>query len=413
MLSVNKITDTAERESVFLANDLIRTVINNRSGMIPELSFKCRDGYVNTHWNPHFRGNGVPYNPERHKTHWGGRFLYDIAGNFPCIPGFGLPSNIDGYEIPMHGHTSNLLWKSVKNGTIEDTAVYSETRMEIPDSLPLSYKKYDILLKDHPVHYSVIKIKNNGNKDYYINTAWHNTIGSPFLQQGCIIDLSADRFITHPGDSEFVKIGSLALGEEFDDLEKVPLRNGKSTDIRIVPGLTGHTDFISGAVPKNADIGWSSVVNPVYSAVYLCFFKGPAAVSENEVPLNFNDLWMQYGGRNYTPWAARDGGTDLAFCLGTENATAAYANGLENSINNPELMGNPTTVKVKKGEEKVLYYATAAFTHDEEELNGGIGGIEQDGKFLLVSAKSGNGNFSINADPAFESVKKIIDQIDR
>ena len=412
MLSVKKVQDTSGRISVFLSNELIRTVIDNKSGMVPELSFRYENGYVNTHWNPYFRGVGNPYNPEKHKDHWGGRFLYDIAGNFACLPGFGLPSEVDGFTIPQHGQTANELWDVDKYGTFEDKAVYSRSKLNIPDSIPISYIQYNILMKDQPVHYSIIKVKNNGTKDYAVNAAWHNTVGSPFLEKGCIIDLSADRFLTHPEGGEFDVTGNLALGKEFDNLEKTPLRDGGFSNLRTVPGMTGYTDFITGAIPHDSVLGWSSVINPSYGAAYLCFFKGPAAVSGDEIPLYFNDLWMQYGGRRYTPWAEQKDGTDLTFCLGTENTTGAFANGLAYSIQNPEILGNPTTIKIKQGEEKTLYYGTAAFPYQENRLSSGISSVEIKNGNLVLSEKTGKGKEILNADGTFDIIKKIINRID-
>jgi len=117
---------------------------------------------------------------------------------------------------------------------------------------------------------------------------------------------------------------------------------------------------VTGAVPHNNHLGWSCVVNPVLRLAYIAFFPGPENLPPNEIGLNFNDLWMQYGGRNFTPWALHEGGADRSFCLGTENAAGAFANGLAYSREHPLLMGYPTLVTIPAKSERtlVLWYCT-------------------------------------------------------
>jgi len=200
--------------------------------------------------------------------------LYHVAGNFPCVPNFGGDCIVNGKEYPAHGAAANEKWFVGHGAAGEDFACAIYT-MQDGD---LFYTKHDVVIDGHPVHYTVFNVYNDGNKSAKINTAWHNTVGAPFLQAGCRIDLSADKYATPP--DEFEPTQMFAIGSEFDSLERVPLKKGGASDARIVPGMIGATDFIAGAIPHDAELGWGSIVNPVTGLVYVTFFLGPqAAVS--------------------------------------------------------------------------------------------------------------------------------------
>jgi hypothetical protein len=61
--------------------------------------------------------------------------------------------------------------------------------------------------------------------------ARHSTLGAPFLQAGCSISLSAERFLTPPANTEFDDTGHLAQDAEFDNLASAQLRDGGVTDL--------------------------------------------------------------------------------------------------------------------------------------------------------------------------------------
>ncbi len=409
-MEAKRIKDIGNRDASQLTNEQVRVVIDDQGGMVPELSLRRENGYLNTHWIPYFRGNsGEAYHERKHKTFWAGALLYEIAGNFPCLPAFGVPSKVYGAELDVHGTTAHGKWKPETHGTLEGRAVYSISTL-VGAVKGLSYRKYDLLLSGHPVHYSALKVRNGGSRSYRINAAWHNTIAPPFLEKGCLIDVSADRFATVPSPSEFDDTGRLERGMEFEDIRRAPMRNGSTLDARVVPGMVGYTDFITGAIPREATIGWSSVVNPNLEAVYVSFFKGPKSAAGSDIILSFNDLWMQYGGRKFTPWALTQGGTDQTFCLGVENSVAAFANGLEYSLANPTLLDRPTTVEIPAGSERILYYGSLAATY-EENLGSGILRVESAGDRIVLTGRDNGGSQSYAADPGFSEIAKIVEEL--
>lgn len=397
------------RHAAMLSNELLRAVIEDRGGMVLELSnLQESGGRVNAHPLYPFRGREPSIAEDRNGEFWhNSDLLYFIGGNFFCFPNFGFENQVANVMHPTHGWTANGLWTVVKYGTdAEIGANWLLSTMESPDpEYPFTAWKIDMVLPGHPVLYSSVSITNRGEKALPATAAWHNTVGPPFLESGCVINLCANRFSTAPAYTEFNQTGRLEPGKEFDSLEKAPVRDESSADISLVPGMIGSTDFITGAVPEESRLGWSSVINPRLQMVYFTFFPGPAAVEATEIPLRFNNLWMQYGGRPFTPWALYDGGTDQTFCLGTENSTGHFANGLQKALEEPVLLGAPTTVSIPAGETRIQRYGTAFTSYDNAKMGAGIQSVEQVVEGLVL--KRGKAWAFIESDTTFHFLKQM------
>ncbi len=398
------------RQAVNLENDSIRTVIDSLGGMMPEFSLKRGRGGVNAHWIPDFRGNsGEAFDPARHGGYWKSKLLYQIAGDFPCSPNFGGDCVVDGVALPAHGWTANEAWTVDACGLSPDgSTAYARHSLRSPDAgMPLSWTKCDMVLAGQPAYYSVMRVRNTGDVPVAINLTRHNTVGAPFLQAGCKISLCADRFKVAPEGTEFERTGRLWPGAEFADLRQAPLweDSGATADLTTVPGMIGATDFVTGAIPLNLSTGWSCVVNPVLGLAYVCFFPGPAALPDGEVALSFNDLWMQYGGRKYTPWSLNDGGSDRTFCLGTENGVGAFASGLAYARENPQVLGRPTMVTIPAGGERKLCYGTAIIELTRDSLLERVTSVKADEGCLVI----GSTRIAqyVKMDAHFERVRKF------
>ena len=373
--------------SVSLENNQVKAVVDALGGMMPEFSRQHAGTEINAHWLPDFRGDSdKPYDATEHAAFWKGKLLYTIAGDFPCSPNFGGPCCVDGVELPAHGWTATEEWSLKEHGVNAEAEIaFARFTLQSPAAgMPLTWDKCDMLLEDQAAFYSVMRIKNSGSEPIAINLTRHNTIGAPFLAEGCKISLCADRFQTALAGTEFDQTGRLRQGAEFSDLSQAPLRAGGTVDLTVVPGMIGATDFVTGAIPAHLSLGWSCVVNPVLGMAYLCFFPGEHLLPEGEVALTFNDLWLQYGGRRFTPWAPNEGGADRTFCLGTENGVGAYANGLAYSRQHPEILGRPTLVTIPAGGERKLCYGTALVTLSPELLLEGVKSIEAEDGYLVL-----------------------------
>lgn len=404
--------DDFGREAILLENGLVRAVIDAQGGMMPEFSIRRGQGWLNVHYIPHFRGNGTPlWNEKKHAPFWKAGLLYHLAGDFPCAPNFGAGCEVDGQKLPPHGQAANASWTIEGHGREGKLgAAWASFSLESRGKgMPLSFRKYDLVLEGQAAFYSLLRIANRGSRDLAINIGRHATLGAPFLQAGCLLSVGARRFMTAPTGTELDRTGRLAQGVEFSDLSAAPLRAGGTADLRLVPGPIGATDLVVGAVPGKAELGWSCVLNPALDLAQLAFFPGPAALRPDEVAPSFNILWMQYGGRSFTPWAAREGGTDLSYCLGTEHAASAFANGLGYARARPELLGAPTTVTIPAKSERIFRYGSL-IAELGGALRGPVRGVERDEGGLLL--RGARGSLAVAADSGFERLIAVADRVD-
>ena len=111
------------------------------------------------------------------------------------------------------------------------------------------------------------------------------------------------------------------------------------------------------------------------------------------------------------PWAARSGGTDYTYCLGAENATGAYANGLAYSLDNEELLGHPATIEIAPGEELDHVYVTCVLPYEGGALDEGVEKVEAADGSVEVVGKNTAKTLSVPAD--LSSLAALADEIDR
>ena len=405
--SVSRVTELGGREATVLENSGLRVMVDDIGGMIPECSGHHDGKWINSHWMPWFRSNnGEDYNDKEHGSFWKSNLLYHIAGSFPCIPNFGPGHIVDGITMPPHGWTANQKWRYVTNDRdIQSGAVWFLSVMESPvKENPLSFSKLDVLLSYQSIHYTSIRVRNRGFQDLQICAGWHNVLGTPFLSQGCRVSGAAEKWITPPPGGEFDTTTRLALGAEFSNLAKTPLLMGGKTDLSFVPAPIGYTDFVTGAVPRRSDLTWLAAVNPFLKMAYITFSPGPGSAGEEDIALFFNNIWMQYGGRPFTPWAPYEGGPDLTYCLGLENSVSAYAYGLEFAREMQKLLGNQTTVKIPAMGQRTLRSGVLFASYEGTALDEGINSLEAETTRLVVKGKE---TACFDADPSFNVLRTL------
>jgi len=405
--SVSRVMELGGREATVLENSNLQVMIDDIGGMTPECSGNMAGQWLNAHWMPWFRSNGgEPYNDAKHGSFWKSNLLYHFAGSFPCIPNFGPGHIVDGVHIPPDGWTANQKWRYVTNDIDEASgAVWFLSVMESPNKeIPLSFSKLDVLLPFQSIHYTSIRVRNRGYTNTEICAAWHNVLGSPFLNQGCRISAAAQRWMTSPPGGEFDTTTRLALGAEFYSLAKAPLLKGGNTDLSVVSAPCGFTDFVTGAIPRTASLTWLAAVNPALKMLYISFSPGPAEALDDDIVLYFNNLWMQYGGRPFTPWAPYEGGPDLSYCLGLDNSVSAYAYGLGFAREVRNVLGNPTTVTIPAMGQKTLRSGTLFAAYEGSSMDEGISYVRMGDKCL---ACFGTDAAAFNADPRFEVLRRL------
>ena len=404
--SVKRLKELGGRDATVLEHDSLRVMVDDVGSMVPELSFIKGKGWLNAHWLPWFRSSSEkPFQAAENSSFWKVQLLYNIAGSFPCIPNFGPGHVLDGIKIPPHGWTANLPWIFHSSGTNEESgAIWALSILESPErAMPLSFKKIDALIPGHNIHYTSITVQNHLGSDLEISAGWHNTVGAPFLAEGCRISGAASAWATAPLGSEFDKTTRLVPSAEFPSLKEAPLQTGAKADISRVPGPIGYTDFATGRIDSSVSLGWSSLVNPALKAAYICFFTGPASAKEDDIIFRFNNLWMQYGGRPFTPWAPYEGGTDQTYCLGTENSAAAYAQGLQYSRLIGKVLGVPATISIPGRNQKVIRYGCLFAPYEGSALDEGVISLKAENNALTAGGKGSSWRFA--ADPFFRVLK--------
>jgi hypothetical protein len=402
------------RRAVLLANDQVRTLVEAGGGMVPEFGVRRGAAVVNAHWIPDFRDvSGTPYSPAVHEPYWKAKLLHMMAGDYTCSPSFGGACEVDGASLPIHGWTANEDWTVEVVGVDEEArAAWTRSSLRSPSPrLPLTWVKHDFLFAGEAAYYSAVRIENSGAAPVTVNLVRHNTVGPPFLAPGCRLSLAAERFMAAPAGTEFDLSGRLTQGAEFGSLAAAPLRAGGTADLREVPGPIGHTDMVMGAIPERLALGWSCLVNPALKLGYVCFFPGMAGLPAGEIALGFNELWLQYGGRPFTPWALEDGGADRILCLGTENGTSSWGNGLGYARANPRLLGRDTLVEIPARGARTLIYGTAMLALDDALVGEGVAGIEAaPGTMVLKGARSVQ-KISLGAD--FAAARALLARLAR
>ena len=93
------------------------------------------------------------------------------------------------------------------------------------------------------------------------------------------------------------------------------------------------------------------------------------------------------------------------YCLGTENAVAAFANGLDYARRCPELLGSPTLVEIPAKGERRLHYASAIVTMGSDLIDNGIDRVEAEGGSLLIGGGKASQSLPISAD--FELSRRV------
>ena len=402
------------RRAVVLGNELVRTVVESLGGMVPELGVRRGAAVLNAHWIPDFRDmSGTPFSEAAHGKYWKVKLLYNLAGDFPCSPSFGPPCQVDGIAHPAHGWAANEEWGLLGVG-VDETARAAWARFSLRSpapSMPLTWEKTDFVLEGQPAYFSFIRVRNAGASPIAINLVHHNTLGAPFLAAGCRISASATRWMVAPEGLEFDPTGHLRQGAEFGSLSAAPLRNGKTVDLTEVPGMVGYTDMIVGAVPEELALGWSCVANPALKLAYVCFFPGVAGLPEGEIAAGFNELWLQYGGRPFPPWAFDEGGADRTFCLGTENGTSSFPGGLGYARANPKLLGRSTLVEIPGHGSRTLAYGTALVPLDDALVQQGVSAVTAEPGALVLKGARAHQRAAVGAD--FAAARALVDRLDR
>ncbi|MFB2961569.1 hypothetical protein ACE1BM_17885, partial [Aeromonas jandaei] len=269
-----------------------------------------------------------------------------VAGTFCCAPTFGAGN----HETPPHGVTANNYWRLLDTFEFEKNAEPVSGAcwvLDYPDDIAV-YRKWDLLIGNNACYCMCLEVENKSDSKLPINLAWHGTLGAPFLERGCRILSNCERFSTPPKFGEFEETSVLEQGREFNSLRDATAKDGNIVNMSYFSGFTGTTDLVCGTTPNNTNIAWAACINPHLRLAYIVTV--PYDIISSQANPNFYIFWYQQGGRNFSPWADCEGGSDRSMALGLEVTISGFANGLDWSLMNPVVMKKPTFITLSKGE---------------------------------------------------------------
>ena len=241
--------------------------------------------------------------------------LVTLRGDFFCVPFGGNSDAVGGEKHPPHGEIVGDPWKVV--GTKKEGDVTTLT-MAIDTKISKGHVTKELSLVDgQNVVYSRNTIEGFAGR---APLGHHATLAMPEKEGAVRIATSAIRFgMTCPSlfsDPKSREYQALLPGAKWNDLAKVPVawKDAPDADLTSLPGRYGYADLVQLV---NEPVGPAWTTATFTEAGYMWFSLKDPAVLKTTV------FWMENHGH---PWNGRNN------CLGLEDVTAFFADGLSASI---------------------------------------------------------------------------------
>ncbi len=357
------------RNAAMLTNDLVQLIIEDQGGMVLEFSTKiAQGGRINPHAIPSYRGTGSSVYSDENSEFWQNNpTLYQQAGSYIVFP-----------QEDEHS-TAASYWMVEQYGTDpEFGGVWLTSRMR--NRLKgWQVRKLDLLLPNQPVHYTAYYFTNNSPEPLDAIIQSRTLLGSPFLEQGCVVNTNAESFESFPIPNTKSRIPE----GHFNDWRKVQTKESGVIDFTEIPLPTNTVDFIKATVNTKNSLGYTSMINPRMQMAYLTFFP-TAPTEEDELVFNHTSFLYQFSGFDQTPYALYAGGLD-------QNYTVELGEELQTTI--------------EPHQTKMLFHARAFAPYDNARLGGNFHILEQipDG-IMLKRTKT---TAIIPADSSFSAIRAL------
>ena len=248
--------------------------------------------------------------------------LVTLRGDFFCMPFGGNSAEVAGEKHPPHGEIVGEPWKVVGTKQAGDVSTLT---MEIDTKVRKGRVIKELSLVDgQNAVYSRHTIEGFAGR---APLGHHATLAMPEKEGAVRIATSPIRFgMTCPGvfsDPKQREYQALLPGAKWTDLAKVPVawKEAADADLTRLPGRYGYADLVqlvNESSEKTGGPAWTTATFPADG--YLWFaLKDPAVLTTTV-------FWMENHGRHGHPWNGRNN------CLGIEDATAFFADGLAASV---------------------------------------------------------------------------------
>ena len=248
--------------------------------------------------------------------------LVTLRGDFFCMPFGGNSAEVAGEKHPPHGEIVGELWEVVGTKQAGDVSTLT---MEIDTKVRKGRVIKELSLVDgQNAVYSRHTIEGFAGR---APLGHHATLAMPEKEGAVRIATSPIRFgMTCPGvfsDPKQREYQALLPGAKWTDLAKVPVawKGAADADLTRLPGRYGYADLVQLVNESSEKTGGPAWTTATFSADgYLWFaLKDPAVLTTTV-------FWMENHGRHGHPWNGRN------TCLGIEDATAFFADGLAASV---------------------------------------------------------------------------------
>jgi hypothetical protein len=248
--------------------------------------------------------------------------LVTLRGDFFCMPFGGNSAEVAGEKHPPHGEIVGELWEVVGTKQAGDVSTLT---MEIDTKVRKGRVIKELSLVDgQNAVYSRHTIEGFAGR---APLGHHATLAMPEKEGAVRIATSPIRFgMTCPGvfsDPKQREYQALLPGAKWTDLAKVPVawKGAADADLTRLPGRYGYADLVQLVNESSEKTGGPAWTTATFSADgYLWYaLKDPAVLTTTV-------FWMENHGRHGHPWNGRNN------CLGLEDVTAFFADGLAASV---------------------------------------------------------------------------------
>jgi hypothetical protein len=306
-----------------------------------------------------FRDSAEPVQPyyispwqDEKIAEFGAPVLVPLRGDFFCLPFGGNSEASGGEKHPVHGEIAGAEWTLVggkKNGAVTTVTISIETKVRKG-----RVTKELSLVDGENVVYSRDTIEGFAGS---VPLGHHATLAMP--SEDGTVRLAASKFrfgMTYPGlfsDPLQGEYQSLLPGTRWTDLAKVPVawKGAADADLTRLPARYGYADLIqliNEPSDKTGGPAWMTATFPKSGYVWFSL-KDPAV-------LRTTLFWIENHGRHGSPWNGRNN------CLGLEDVTGYFADGLAGSIKDNVLTkeGVKTTVDLTADKPTAVNYIQGA-----------------------------------------------------
>ena len=302
-----------------------------------------------------FRDSGKPVRPyyvspwqDEKATKIPAPVMVPLRGDFFCMPFGGNSDEVGGEKHPPHGEVAGSAWKvagTKKSGDVTTLTLGIETKARKG-----KVTKELSLVDGQNVVYSRHTIEGFAGS---VPLGHHATLAMPEKEGAVRIATSAIRFgVTCPSlfsDPKNREYQALQPGAKWTDLAKVPAawKDAPDADLTSLPGRYGHADLV-----QLANESWEKTNGPAWTTATFADGGFVWFALKDPAVLNSTVFWMENHGRHAHPWNGRNN------CLGLEDVTAHFADGLAASMKENALTkeGVETTVKLSAEKPTAVNY---------------------------------------------------------